>query len=582
MSDEIIFKEKNEAAFWKHWQEYVLQNGISPKYLRTYIEPLLVISKNDSLLKEDKSFVYLRDNKAVALAFLPIEKENKESNRVAIKIEADGNYVLAPLFSDKNIEKKVFSIVDDIAKTSNVSKVMLHIDPLEGARYPYNYLQKYNYLASSVLVYLINTKIGQDLLANCREGCRKLIRSHLKKGEFSVFCIDKDQLDFEAHKEYQALHHKAAGRVTRPQSTFDNQYEELKQGHAVLFGLKYKGKNVAFCYFSFNGKKAIYSSGADDPDFEGLPLYHLLIFSAMEYFQKRNVDFIDVGQPSGPSSQFNYYPDQKQLGISLFKRGFGGNFAEDLRGIKYFSKHSFQEDVKVFSSGYTRNIFVPYAFPREESYASANFQENQWQGDFGDNYTERNLVNADNLDNLTQEAYGISQKELFENFLSKMDRSMRVLEVGSNVGSQLVFLQKMGFNPKNLYGIEVNQRAINICKERNKELNVVYGTALEIPFNDDYFDLVFTAGLLIHISPENLDRTLTEIYRCSKKYIWGLECFGEQSQATHYHGKENMFWKNDFSRKFLRKFPDLRLIKERKLKYLHEENVDSMFLLEKT
>ena len=349
MSDKVIFKQNNEKEFWSHWQEYVLENKVSPKYLKTYIEPLVVVSKANGLLTEDKSFVYLENNKVVACVFLPIEKDS-------IKIECDGDFVLAPLCKNKNIEKKVFNLIDEVAKENKVTKAMLHIDPLERKEYSFNYLQKYNYLASSILVYFIDTRQGKDLLSLCREGCRKLIRPLLKDKDFSVFYIDKDNPDKKVHELYKQLHHKCAGRVTRPQWTFENQFEELKQGNAALFGLKYKNKEVAFCYFSYNANKALYSSGADDPDYDKMPLYHLLIFYAMEYFQKKGIDFIDVGQPSSPSPQFFYYPDEKQLKIALFKRGFAGEYAEDLRGIKYFSKQKFEQDIKNFSQDYGKTI----------------------------------------------------------------------------------------------------------------------------------------------------------------------------------------------------------------------------------
>ncbi len=356
MPDKIIFREQNEKGFWKYWQEYVFQNHISPKYLRTYIEPLFTISKEKSLLVGDKSFVYLENEKVAACVFLPIEKENKDSKIKSIKIECDGEFVLAPLCKNKNIEKKVFNLINEIARKNDVSKIMFHIDPLEWDARPFNYLEKYNYLGSSILVYFIDTRRGKDLMALCREGCRKLIRPLLKNNDFSVFYIDKENPDEKTHKLYEQLHHKCAGRITRPQWTFDNQFEELKQGNAVLFGLKYKEKEIAFCYFSFNANRAIYSSGADDPNYDKMPLYHLLIYRAMEHFQKNGVDFIDVGQPSCPSSQFFYYPDEKQLKISLFKRGFCGEYAEDLRGIKYFSKSVFKKDMQFFAENYEKTI----------------------------------------------------------------------------------------------------------------------------------------------------------------------------------------------------------------------------------
>jgi len=68
----------------------------------------------------------------------------------------------------------------------------------------------------------------------------------------------------------------------------------------------------------------------------------------------------------------------------------------------------------------------------------------------------------------------------------------RILEVGCNVGNQLRMLQRMGFN--NLYGIELQQYAIEKAKALTKRINIIHGVADDIPFKDGYFDMVFTSG----------------------------------------------------------------------------------------
>lgn len=352
MPDKVIFKEENEKEFWEHWEEYVCKNRISPKYLKTFINCLLIISKHNSALHKDKSFVYLHNDKVVACVFLPIEKDASGA-----KITINGDYVLAPLFdSDKKLERKIFNLIDEIAIENDISKIMFSIDPLEKDMYPYNYLQKYNYLDTSILVYFMNTKAQGDLLETCRDRFKRTIKSILRDKDFLVFYTDKDNPNYENHKEYEILHHKCSGRMTRPQETFDIQYQDLKKGNAVLFGLKYKGKSVAYLYFQHNGSKALSFSAADDPDYDKFPLYHPLTYSAMEYFRKKGVDCIDTGQPSGPSSQVYYYPDEKQLNIALFKRGFGGDFVDNFRGVKYFSKEVFEKDLNIFLNNYGKII----------------------------------------------------------------------------------------------------------------------------------------------------------------------------------------------------------------------------------
>ena len=76
---------------------------------------------------------------------------------------------------------------------------------------------------------------------------------------------------------------------------------------------------------------------------------------------------------------------------------------------------------------------------------------------------------------------------------------------------------------------------------------------------------------------------MNEIARCSSKYIFGFEYYSPAQQEIHYRGNSNLAWKCAFAQEYLKNVPGLRLVKEKKFKYLQEANlVDTMFLLEKT
>lgn len=206
-------------------------------------------------------------------------------------------------------------------------------------------------------------------------------------------------------------------------------------------------------------------------------------------------------------------------------------------------------------------------------------QEENWGGEHGQEYTKRNPQGIEEMDALYQQNFGIARTELNLDFLDILPRSIKILEVGSNVGVQLMFLQKMGFT--RLFGVEINREAINLAKSLTKDIDIIQGSAMDIPFKDCYFDLVFTSGVLIHIAPQNVRKIMEEIHRCSKKYIWGFEYYASEYTEILYRGKTNMLWKADFCKMYQDYFPGLTLIKEKKVKYLDSDNQDSMFLLEK-
>ena len=134
----------------------------------------------------------------------------------------------------------------------------------------------------------------------------------------------------------------------------------------------------------------------------------------------------------------------------------------------------------------------------------------------------------------------------------------------------------------NLWGIELQDYAVEVARKRTSGFNIVKGTAFDIPFKDNFFDLVFTSGVLIHISPDDIDKVLDEMYRCTNKYIWGFEYYNPDGYLTvTYRGNDNLLWKTNFSKLFLDRFSDLKLVHTKIVKYTNNDNLDLMYLLEK-
>ncbi len=207
------------------------------------------------------------------------------------------------------------------------------------------------------------------------------------------------------------------------------------------------------------------------------------------------------------------------------------------------------------------------------------FQEENWSGEHGDNYNVRNPHFKTDLDGLYQENYGLMRTSLNEEFLFGLKKDIKILEVGCNVGSQLHCLQEMGFT--NLVGVDINRQALEVSKKNLLGIDVMLASAFDLPFKDNYFDLVFTSGVLIHISPKDIQKALKEIVRVSKKYILGFEYFNEEYLEVEYRGKKDLLWKTNFAKLYTDNFKELKLLKEKRLKYLQNENIDTMFLIEK-
>ena len=203
-----------------------------------------------------------------------------------------------------------------------------------------------------------------------------------------------------------------------------------------------------------------------------------------------------------------------------------------------------------------------------------------WKGDFGKEYTDRNSHSQEDWDQFYMTTWGKTKIDMNAGFIGHLPKESRILEVGCNTGMQLNGLQRMGFTQ--LYGIELQPYAAEEAKKYTRNVNVICGSGFDIPFKDGFFDIVCTNGVLIHISPDDLPKIMAEMYRCSRKYIWGFEYFAENTTAINYRGHTNYLWKADYAALFMQQFPDLKLVKKEMFPYTdNPQNVDYMYLLEK-
>lgn len=165
-----------------------------------------------------------------------------------------------------------------------------------------------------------------------------------------------------------------------------------------------------------------------------------------------------------------------------------------------------------------------------------------WRSEFGRAYTDRN-------DHEKPERVA-SWRRLLDGIVPS-----RVLEVGCNVGWNLEYLRQLGV--QETFGIEPQLNAVERARLRGPTFNVLQGTAFELPFRDGYFDLAFTSGVLIHISPETVGLALDELFRVSKKYIVAIEYDHPQEQEIKYRGHEAALWKRDHGALWRSRHPGL-------------------------
>jgi len=104
----------------------------------------------------------------------------------------------------------------------------------------------------------------------------------------------------------------------------------------------------------------------------------------------------------------------------------------------------------------------------------------------------------------------------------KIDADSYVLDAGSGTGIVTLGFQDSGFRPKKTIALDLSRNSLKIArdefrKEKKKvdsdNIESIQGNVLQLPFDDDTFDLILTCGVLEYVS---LDAGLAEMARVLK------------------------------------------------------------------
>ncbi len=176
-------------------------------------------------------------------------------------------------------------------------------------------------------------------------------------------------------------------------------------------------------------------------------------------------------------------------------------------------------------------------------------QENFWAGEFGDNYIARN--NAIKTIN--------AKTALFSKILSHTKNVSTILEIGANIGLNLLALKNLISSCK-CSAIEINPVAVTQLKTI-PNVKVFEGSVFQFtPEQLGKYDFTFTSGVLIHINPEKLSQVYELLYTCSTKYIMVNEYYNPSPVEVTYRGHSQKLFKRDFAGDLLEKYSDLELI----------------------
>jgi pseudaminic acid biosynthesis-associated methylase len=175
-------------------------------------------------------------------------------------------------------------------------------------------------------------------------------------------------------------------------------------------------------------------------------------------------------------------------------------------------------------------------------------QEEFWQGNFGDEYIDRNKSAALLASNIS----------FFSKIFNRTGKINSIMEFGCNIGMNLKAIRAL-LPESSLSGIDINKRAVDDLNKWEGGAHVIEDSILDIEL-DTRFDLTLIKAVLIHINPEKLNDIYARLYNFSDKYICIAEYYNPAPVTISYRGHDNRLFKRDFAGELMSKYPDLELV----------------------
>jgi SAM-dependent methyltransferase len=101
-----------------------------------------------------------------------------------------------------------------------------------------------------------------------------------------------------------------------------------------------------------------------------------------------------------------------------------------------------------------------------------------------------------------------------------------IFEVGFFAGRNLRYI-KEAFPNKHLAGIEINKKAVKFAKEKLDITQLIHLDLHKLDEMSGVFDIVFSSGVLIHVSPADIPEVLNKFIRKASKYVMHIEHDGQ-------------------------------------------------------
>lgn len=181
---------------------------------------------------------------------------------------------------------------------------------------------------------------------------------HPTKGHKS--CIKKAEkyLEYEIMtetKQFMIDYFEIAGKVTRPEKTFELLEKWIKLGFGILLKAKYENDTAGYIYILKYNNRAYYFMSSTYLQYKEYNVCHYLQSMVFKMLKQEGIVYYELGEQVYNS--LHNQPTEKEKNISKFKRSFGGHIAINPISEYFFSEEFFKETMNNRINIYIRSEY---------------------------------------------------------------------------------------------------------------------------------------------------------------------------------------------------------------------------------
>jgi len=317
-------------------------------------------------VKENRSFACL-DTDSSPLAICPLMLSTPEG---VSEISVNGAPVGVPALAEplkpsvrRRLLDAMFGLIHDYAGANDAGRIVMVSHPITRgvcageATAPRNSFEllRYRMLYRVENTVVIDLKLSDEILSL---NLSKYQRRHITRGRKKNIRVkvfngreNKEQLEQQFNR-FQEAHLASAGKMTRPQATWDSMYNCALEGKASLFCAFLEDAVMSFLFCGEFSSMAFGWSQVNLEEFEkAYSPRHILEWEAISYYKRNGFTHYEVGERFY-CPQLLYVPTAKEITISVFKERYGGFLLPKITWLGYYDEERLRQDLKAHHDEY--------------------------------------------------------------------------------------------------------------------------------------------------------------------------------------------------------------------------------------